>query len=105
MNRLEAIQRIVTQADRGEPLFPTGMRAAIHLQQALNDPDCHLKAAAQLALANGLAEVPSPLPGSAAAGSVKADKGVDVEIRGRMLPAILAESAGEIRAFTDMLLI
>lgn len=54
MNRLEAIQHIIAQADQGELIFPTNMRAAINLQRALNDPDCHLESAAQLALGEPL---------------------------------------------------
>jgi HD-like signal output (HDOD) protein len=54
MNRLETIRRIVEEADRGELVFPTNVRAAIKLQQALNEPDCHLETAAQLVLAEPL---------------------------------------------------
>lgn len=54
MNRLEAIRRIVEEADRGELIFPTNVRASIKLQQTLNEPDCHLETAAQLVLAEPL---------------------------------------------------
>lgn len=54
MNRTEAIRRIVEEADRGELIFPTNVRASIKLQQALNEPDCHLETAAQLVLAEPL---------------------------------------------------
>lgn len=54
MNRSEAIRRIVEEADRGELIFPTNLSASIKLQQALNDPGCHLETAARLVLAEPL---------------------------------------------------
>lgn len=54
MDRLETIKLIVEQAGRGELIFPTNVRASLKLQQALDDPDCHLEVAAQLVLAEPL---------------------------------------------------
>ena len=54
MNRLEALKLIVGQASRGELIFPTNVAASLKLQQALDDPDCHLEAAAELVLAEPL---------------------------------------------------
>ncbi|WP_296941997.1 HDOD domain-containing protein [uncultured Massilia sp.] len=50
MNRLEAFGTIVAQAERGEISFPTSVNAVLRLQQALNDPDCHLEEAIRLVL-------------------------------------------------------
>lgn len=54
MDRLEALKIIVGQAGRGELIFPTNMAASLKLQHALDDPDCHLEAAAELVLAEPL---------------------------------------------------
>ena len=54
MDRLEALNLIVGQAGRGELIFPTNLAAALNLQQALDDPDCHMEAAAELVLAEPL---------------------------------------------------
>jgi hypothetical protein len=54
MNRLDAFKSIAAQASRGELTFPTSVTAAIKLQQALSDPDCHIDAAAKLVQANPL---------------------------------------------------
>lgn len=54
MNRLEAFRSIAVQAGRGELVFPTNVNASIKLQQALNDPNCHLEAAAKLVMAEPL---------------------------------------------------
>lgn len=54
MDRLEALNLIVEQAGRGELIFPTNLAAALNLQQALEDPGCHLEAAAELVLAEPL---------------------------------------------------
>ena len=54
MNRLEAFRNIAAQAGRGELVFPTNVNASVKLQQALNDPDCHLEAAAKLVMAEPL---------------------------------------------------
>ena len=50
MNRLEAFGTIVAQAERGEITFPTSVNAVLRLQQALDDPDCHLEDAIRLVL-------------------------------------------------------
>ena len=54
MNRLEALELIVGQASRGELIFPTNVAASLKLQRALDDPDCHLEAVAELVLAEPL---------------------------------------------------
>lgn len=54
MNKQEALELIVEQSGRGELVFPTNMTGALKLQQALDDPDCHLDAAAELVLAEPL---------------------------------------------------
>jgi hypothetical protein len=54
MNRLEAFRNIAAQAGRGELVFPTNVNASIKLQQALNDPNCHMEAAAKLVMAEPL---------------------------------------------------
>jgi len=54
MNRLEAFRSIAAQAGRGELVFPTNVNASLKLQQALNDPDAHLEAAAKLVMAEPL---------------------------------------------------
>ena len=54
MNRLDALNHIVGQAGRGELVFPTNLAASLNLQQALDDPGCHLEAAAELVLAEPL---------------------------------------------------
>lgn len=54
MDRLEALKIIVGQASRGELIFPTNVAASLKLQHALDDPGCHLEAAAELVLAEPL---------------------------------------------------
>lgn len=54
MDRLEALNHIVGQAGRGELIFPTNLAASLRLQHALDDPGCHLEAAAELVLAEPL---------------------------------------------------
>ena len=54
VDRLEALNHIVGQAGRGELIFPTNLAASLNLQQALDDPGCHLEAAAELVLAEPL---------------------------------------------------
>lgn len=48
MNRLDAFRHIAAQADQGDLAFPTNVQASLRLQQTLNDPDCHVDAAARL---------------------------------------------------------
>ena len=50
MTRLEAFGLIVAQATRGELVFPTSVNAALQLQLALADPDCHIDHAIKLVL-------------------------------------------------------
>ncbi|HEX8787315.1 MAG TPA: HDOD domain-containing protein [Telluria sp.] len=50
MNRLEAFGTIAAQAARGDLRFPTSVNAVLRLQQALNDPDCHLEETIRLVL-------------------------------------------------------
>ncbi|MES2742688.1 MAG: HDOD domain-containing protein [Pseudomonadota bacterium] len=54
MDRLEAFKLIAAQASQGEMTFPTNVDASLKLQQALNDPDCHIDAAAKLVQADPL---------------------------------------------------
>lgn len=50
MNRLETFGYIAAQAARGELTFPTSVNAALRLQLALDDPDCHIEDAIKLVL-------------------------------------------------------
>ncbi len=50
MNRLEAFGYIAAQAARGEITLPTSVNAALRLQLALDDPDCHIESAIKLVL-------------------------------------------------------
>ena len=50
MNRLEAFGYIAAQAARGEMTFPTSVNAALRLQLALDDPNCHIEDAIKLVL-------------------------------------------------------
>lgn len=50
MNRIEAFGYIAAQAARGDISFPTSVNAVLRLQQALNQPDCHLEDAIRLVL-------------------------------------------------------
>jgi HD-like signal output (HDOD) protein len=52
MTRLEAFGMIVAQATRGELVFPTSVNAALQLQLALADPECHIDTAIKLVLAD-----------------------------------------------------
>lgn len=54
MDRNQALQCIVRQACAGELVFPTHMSAALRLQRALGDPDCHLDKVADMVLAEPL---------------------------------------------------
>ena len=51
MNRLEAFGYIAAQAARGEITLPTSVNAALRLQLALDNPDCHIEEAIRLVLA------------------------------------------------------
>ena len=50
VNRLETFGYIAAQAARGELTFPTSVNAALRLQLALDDPDCHIEDAIKLVL-------------------------------------------------------
>lgn len=50
MNRLETFGLIAAQAERGEIIFPTSVNAALRLQLALDNPDCHIEDAIKLVL-------------------------------------------------------
>ena len=50
MNRLEAFGFIAAQAARGEITLPTSVNAALRLQLALDNPDCHIEDAIKLVL-------------------------------------------------------
>jgi HD-like signal output (HDOD) protein len=52
MTRLEAFGLIAAQATRGELVFPTSVNAALQLQLALADPDCHIDHAIKLVLSD-----------------------------------------------------
>jgi hypothetical protein len=54
MNRIDAFKSMAAQAGRGELTFPTNLDASLKLQQALNDPNCHIDAAAKLVQAEPL---------------------------------------------------
>ena len=54
MNRLEAFGYIAAQASRGILVFPSSVNAALKLQLALANPDCHLEQAIKLVLAEPL---------------------------------------------------
>jgi HD-like signal output (HDOD) protein len=50
MEKLDAFRNIAAQTSHGELVFPTNVDASIKLQQALEDPDCHLESAAKMVL-------------------------------------------------------
>jgi HD-like signal output (HDOD) protein len=50
VNRLETFGLIAAQAERGEITFPTSVNAALRLQLALDDPECHIEDAIKLVL-------------------------------------------------------
>jgi HD-like signal output (HDOD) protein len=54
MDRLQIFKDIAAQAGRGELTFSTNVNASLKLQQALDDPDCHIDAAAKLVMADPL---------------------------------------------------
>ncbi|MBI1890754.1 MAG: HDOD domain-containing protein [Burkholderiales bacterium] len=54
MDKLEAFKTIAAEASRGDLIFPTNVNASLKIQQTLNDPDCHLEAAARLVMAEPL---------------------------------------------------
>lgn len=48
MDRIEALRTIAAEATRGDLNFPTGIDVTLKIQRALDDPDCHIDAAARL---------------------------------------------------------
>src|SRR3954462_4828081 len=54
MDKLEAFKSIAAEAGRGELIFPANVNATLKLQQALDDPDFHLDAAAVMVTAEPL---------------------------------------------------
>lgn len=48
MDKLEVFRGIAAQASHGELVFPTNVNASLKIQQALDDPDCHMETAAKL---------------------------------------------------------
>lgn len=54
MDKLEIFKNLAAQAARGELNFPTNVNATLKIQQALNDPDCHVEGAAKLVQAEPL---------------------------------------------------
>ena len=48
MNRHEALKIITVEVEHGELAFPTSITMALRIQQALDDPDCHIDKAAKL---------------------------------------------------------
>ncbi|HAT33450.1 MAG TPA: histidine kinase [Janthinobacterium sp.] len=51
MDRLAIFKDIATQAGKGELTFPANVNATLKLQLALDDPDCHIDAAAKMVMA------------------------------------------------------
>ena len=54
MDRLEVFKIIALQASKGELTFPANVKATMKLQEALDDPDCHIEAAARMVMAEPL---------------------------------------------------
>ncbi|MFA6971582.1 MAG: HDOD domain-containing protein [Gallionella sp.] len=54
MDKREAFKTIAIQMAQGELAFPTGAQVALKLRQSLDDPDCHVDAAARLIQAEPL---------------------------------------------------
>lgn len=54
MDKLETFRSIAAQASKGELAFPTNVQASLKIQQALDDPDCHMEAAAKLVMSEPL---------------------------------------------------
>lgn len=50
MNKIDALNSIAEQAQRGELVFPTNVAASLKLQQTLDDPNCSLDTATKLVL-------------------------------------------------------
>ena len=54
MDKRETFKAIATQVAQGELAFPTGAQVALKVRQTLDDPDCHVDAAAKLIQAEPL---------------------------------------------------
>ena len=54
MDRTEILRTIAAEVDQGEVSFPSSARVALSLQRKLDDPACHIDAAAQLIKADPL---------------------------------------------------
>lgn len=54
MDRLAIFKRIAEQAMQGDLVFPTHVEETLKLKRALDDPDCHLDAAAKMVMADPL---------------------------------------------------
>lgn len=54
MDRLDIFRQIAIQAGKGELTFPVNVNATLRLQTALNDPNCHIDAAARMVMAEPL---------------------------------------------------
>ena len=54
MNKHTIFGEMAAQVSHGKLMFPTGVQVALRLQQALDDPDCDIKAAAKLIQAEPL---------------------------------------------------
>lgn len=54
MNKREVYEAIALEVGQAERAFPTSIRVAMQVQQALNDPDCSLSAAVKLVQAEPL---------------------------------------------------
>ncbi len=48
MNKIEALNMIAAEAERGELVFPTNVAATLKIQRLLDDPDCSLDQAARM---------------------------------------------------------
>lgn len=54
LTKKEMVRILAAQAGRGELIFPTSATVALRVQQALEDPDCHLETATRLIQAEPL---------------------------------------------------
>ena len=54
MDKIAAFKSIAAGVAKGELDFPTSARVALKVRQALDDPDCHIEAAAKLVQAEPL---------------------------------------------------
>jgi len=48
MDKLEIFKTLISRVSKGELSFPSGSRVALKMRQTLDDPDCHIDAAAKL---------------------------------------------------------